>query len=30
MLLNQHVAVANDALHDQGHEKQVNGWQLLQ
>ena len=30
MLLNQQVAGATDALHDQGHEKQGNSWQLSQ
>ena len=28
MLLNQRVAGATDALHDQGHEKQGPSWQL--
>ena len=28
MLLNQRVVGATDALHDQGHEKQGNSWQL--
>ena len=27
-LLNQRVAGATDALHDQGHDKQGNSWQL--
>ena len=30
MLLNQRVAGATDALHDQGYEKQDNSWQLSQ
>ena len=28
MLLNQRVVGVTDALHDQGHEKQSNSWQL--
>ena len=28
MLLNQQVAGATDAWHEQGHEKQDNSWQL--
>ena len=28
MLLNQRVACATDALHDQGHDKRGNSWQL--
>ena len=30
LLLNQRVAGATDAWHDQGHEKQDNSWQLSQ
>ena len=30
MLLNQRVVGATDALHDQGHGKQDNSWQLQQ
>ena len=30
MLLNQQVAGASDALHDQGHEIQDISWQLSQ
>ena len=30
LLLNQRVAGATDAWHDQGYEKQDNSWQLLQ
>ena len=30
LLLNQQVAGATDAWHDQGHKKQDNSWQLSQ
>ena len=30
LLFNQRVAVATDACHDQGYEKQDNSWQLSQ